>query len=62
MGSLVGLRVCMLQMGAKMQVSQSSVAVGVPFQHDMLLYDVHPEYPNTDPTKSKVANPYERFT
>jgi hypothetical protein len=52
----------MLQMGAKMQVSQSSVAVGVPFQHDMLLYDVHPEYPNTDPTKSKVANPYERFT
>jgi len=34
----------MLQMRAKMQVSQSSVAVGVPLQHGVLLHDVYPEY------------------
>jgi hypothetical protein len=34
----------MLQMRAKMQVSQSSVAVGVPLQHGVLLHDVSPEY------------------
>jgi hypothetical protein len=34
----------MLQMRAEMQVSQSSLKVGVPLQHGVLLYDVYPEY------------------
>jgi len=34
----------MVQMLTKMQVSQSSVAVGVPLQHGALLYDVYPEH------------------